>query len=39
MGFFFDYIVPFVLLYMLLQLLMIPGALVRFLIKPPRLDR
>lgn len=37
MDFFFDYIFPWVLLFFVLRLLMLPGALVNFVINPPRL--
>ena len=39
MAFFCDYILPWILLYFVVQLLMAPGKILRFMIDPPRYDR
>ncbi len=39
MDFFFDYIVPWILLYYVLKLLLFPGAIISLILHPPRFDR
>lgn len=39
MEFFFDYIMPWLILWFLIKLFLIPGRVINMVIHPPRYDR